>query len=348
MLKKINETSINKICANLSIPNITDIIKELIDNSIDSNSDMIRIEVVEAGMEKIQITDSGSGIAECNFELLCKRGTTTKLESFDDVFGIKSMGFRGQALSAISCLCDLTVITKTVNDEKPYVVSYNSEGNLSNKTFLNENLYLSGRKIWNKQSGTIIIIENIFKNNQLRKNIITGKKENILNEITDLIQSYAIINTEVNFEYFSEVNGKNQLILNTINKKLSTVNSKIEIMRNRIENIFGKQFSDRLLEIEFVDENVKFEGFISKDIQSGSKYNKSKATKFYFINNRKINKIRKIDDIILSTYRQYNKDVTPIRIINVVVPEGSYDINISESKNEVILKNEKEIFIFFE
>lgn len=349
MIRKLDETSVNKICANMSIPNITDIIRELIDNSIDSDSRHVRLELVDSGLEKIIITDDGSGINHENFKFLCKRGTTTKLESFDEIFTIKSMGFRGQALSAICCLCDLTIITKTMSDENVFALNYDHEGNLTSQTFLNESLFLSNRKIWENQSGTIIIIENIFKNNLLRKKVILNKRESILNEVIDLVQSYAIIRTEINFEFFSEVDGKNELVLNTINRKSQQINlNKIDIMRNRIENIFGKQFVDKLLEINMQNEYVKIEGFLSKDIQSGSKYNKSKSTKFYFINSRKINKIRKIDDILLNIYRQYNKDVTPVRILNLIIPKGDYDINLSESKNEVILKYEKQILNFID
>jgi DNA mismatch repair protein PMS2 len=349
MIRKLDETSVNKICANMSIPNIPDIIRELIDNSIDSHSKHVRLELVDSGLEKIIITDNGSGINHENFKFLCKRGTTTKLESFDEIFTIKSMGFRGQALSAICCLCDLTIITKTISDEKVFVLNYDHEGNLTSQNFLNESLFLSNRKIWENQSGTIIIIENIFKNNLLRKKVVLNKRDSILNEIIDLVQSYAIIRTEINFEFFSEIDGKNELVLNTINRKSLQINlNKIDIMRNRIENIFGKQFVDKLLEVNIQNDYVKIEGFLSKDIQSGSKYNKSKSTKFYFINSRKINKIRKIDDIILNIYRQYNKDVTPVRILNLIIPEGDYDINLSESKNEVILKYEKEILNFID
>ncbi len=112
MINKLDENSINKMCANNTIPDIPDILRELIDNSIDSNCSDIQIEIVDSGLSQIKITDNGTGINEENFDLLCKRGATTKIKEFEDVFSASTLGFRGQALSAIACLCDVTVITK--------------------------------------------------------------------------------------------------------------------------------------------------------------------------------------------------------------------------------------------
>jgi DNA mismatch repair ATPase MutL len=119
-------------------------------------------------------------------------------------------------------------------------------------------------------------------------------------------------------------------------------------MLKRIENIFSKNFTDRLLEVCIENDYIKLTGFVSKDIQSGSKYNKSKAVYFYFINGRSMKKIKKIDDVILNIYKQYNKESNPIRIINLAIPEGEYDININENKDDVILMREKDILTFID
>ena len=104
----------------------------------------------------------------------------------------------------------------------------------------------------------------------------------------------------------------------------------------------------KLLNISFENEFIKIEGYISKEIQSGSKYNKTKSVKMYFVNGRKIDNIKNFDKIVLNTYRKYNKDSNPTRIISLIVPEGQFDINLGEKKNEVMFKYEKEILNFFE
>jgi DNA mismatch repair ATPase MutL len=92
MIQQIGRQSIDKICANQSISNIPVLIKELVDNSIDAKSDFISLDIDASGLKYIEIVDNGIGILSSNFEDLCKRGTTSKLKDFDDIFTIKTMG----------------------------------------------------------------------------------------------------------------------------------------------------------------------------------------------------------------------------------------------------------------
>ena len=348
MLKQLDKKTIDQICSNISIPSLTDIVKELIDNSLDSGCSLVRLEIVEGGTKSILISDNGCGIPASHFETLCQRGTTTKLSSFEDVFKIKSFGFRGQALSAISHLCDITLITKTKNDSNTYKVDYDNNGNINSKSILpdNSDIYYNQRKCWqnknnnNEKSGTLLLIKNIYKNNNLRKQILVKNVELFLREISELIQSYVIINLKTNFEFYSQLNGENKLIIST--------NDSNNTFLGRLEVIFGKNFADKLMNFSFKNEIVSVDGYISKDIISGSKYNKSKPVRLYFVNGRKIDNIKSIDKIILDTYQKYNKTCNPSRIISINVPEGAYDINMGEKKNEVIFMKKNEILNIFE
>lgn len=348
MLKQLDKKTIDQICSNISIPSLTDIVKELIDNSLDSNCSLVRLEIVEGGTKSILVSDNGSGIPAKNFDTLCQRGTTTKLSSFDDVFKVKSFGFRGQALSAISHLCDITLITKTKDDINTYKIDYDNSGSILSKDILpdNSDIFYNQRKCWKSKenpkevSGTLILIKNIYKSNNLRKQILSRNIELFLNEISELMQSYVIINTKTNFEFYSQLKGENKLIISTNDSNSSFL--------GRLEVIFGKNFADRLMNFSFKNEIISVDGYISKDIISGSKYNKSKPVKIYFVNGRKIDNIKPIDKIILDTYQKYNKTCNPSRIISITVPEGAYDINMGEKKNEVIFLKQAEILNIFE
>ena len=348
MLKQLDKKTIDQICSNISIPSLTDIVKELIDNSLDSGCNLVRLEIVEGGTKSILISDNGCGIPASNFETLCQRGTTNKLSSFDDIFKIKSLGFRGQALSAISHLCDITLITKTKDDNNIYKVDYDNEGKISLKDILPENsdIFYNQRKSWKKNnnsseiSGTLLLIKNIYKNNNMRKQILNKNVDLFLNEISELIQSYVIINLKTNFEFYSQMKGENKLIISTNDSNNSFL--------GRLEVVFGKNFADKLMNFSFEKEIISVNGYISKDIISGSKYNKSKPVKIYYVNGRKIDNIKSIDKIILDIYQKYNKTCNPSRIISITVPEGSYDINMGEKKNEVIFAKQNEILNIFE
>ena len=177
MIKRLDQKTIDQITSNISIPSLTDIVKELIDNSLDSGCSLVRLEIVEGGTKSILVSDNGSGIPASHFNTLCQRGTTTKLQSFEDVFKIKSFGFRGQALSAISHLCDITLITKVKDDNNIYKVDYDNDGNVLREDILppNSDIYYNQRKSWKKNvngecgidieeiSGTLILIKNIYK-----------------------------------------------------------------------------------------------------------------------------------------------------------------------------------------
>ena len=346
MLKRLDQKTIDQITANTSIPSLTDIVKELIDNSLDSGCTLVRLEIVEGGTKSILVSDNGSGIPALNFKNLCKRGTTTKLQNFEDVFKIKSFGFRGQALSAISHLCDITLITKTKDDNNIYKVDYDNDGNIMREDILPENsdIYYNQRKFWKKNesniSGTLILIKNIYKNNNLRKQILQKNSDIYLHEISELIQSYVIINLKTNFEFYSQVNGDNKLIISTNNSNNTFL--------GRLEVIFGKNFADKLINFSFKSDIITVNGYLSKDIISGSKYNKSKPVKIYFVNGRKIDNIKCLDKIIINTYQKYNKSFNPSRIISLTVPEGGFDINMGEKKNEVIFMKQNEILNIFE
>ena len=338
MLKKLDKNTITQITSNISIPSIPDIIKELVDNSIDAKSRAIRVEIKDGGLSQILVTDNGTGIPSSHFDSLCQRGTTSKLGDFSDVFKISTFGFRGQALSAICFLCDITLITKTKNSQT-FIVNFNNDGTVSNKNILNdEEIFYVQRKIW-RDSGTIFLIKNLYKNNKLRQEILSKKHENFITEITNLIQSYAIINTQIKFDFFSEEKGKFKNILST---------NENDTILTRIFTIFGKNFAEKLTNIKFENDFVCVDAFVTKDILSGSKYNKAKSTRMFFVNKRKIDAIKNLENIFLNIYKKYNKDANPSWIVSLTLPEGSFDINLGEKKNEVVFKFPEKIFDFVE
>ena len=341
MLKHLDETTITQICSNTSIPSIVDIIKELVDNSLDAGAKHLRLELTEGGLEEIIICDNGHGIPESSFSSLCLRGTTSKLSSFDDVFKLTSYGFRGQALSAICYLCDITLITKTALSPDTFIIQYNNNGTITSQSVLTSNdIYISQRQLWNNISGSIFIIKHPYKNNKLRYNILLKQKSSIINDIINLIQGYTIINTACAFELYSQLQCENKLVIKTDMKEAT--------MLKRIENVFGKKFAEKLVNVSFENELIVFNAYVSLNILSGSKYNKSKVVKMYFVNGRRVENIKGIDRIIVGVYRKYNKEANPVRIVSVELREGGFDVNMGEKKNEVVFVKEKEILEYVE
>jgi len=195
----------------------------------------------------------------------------------------------------------------------------------------------------------------VFKNNSLRQKIFENQSANLTHELLSLVQSYAIINTEIAFEYYVLLDKMNQRELIFTTKPMKNGSNSepdkhtfLEKLKRNVKFIYGERFTKSLVEVEFENENVKFQGLLSGCIGSGSKYNKIKSVKYYFLNNRVIGKIKKIDNVIKEIYKEFNKNVNPSIIVNIIVPEGRYDINVNEMKNDVILKDEKNILNLIE
>jgi len=117
MIKKLNTEAISQICANQIIPDISAVVKELLENSLDAGASSIEIVFHESGKDKIEVKDNGSGIKHENFSILAQKGATSKLQSFEEIDNVASYGFRGEALFALNQMSDLTIMTKTKEDE---------------------------------------------------------------------------------------------------------------------------------------------------------------------------------------------------------------------------------------
>jgi len=213
MLKKYDESSILKINSNNAIQSNLNIVKELIDNSIDSGADSIILDIEEFGTKKITVIDNGKGIDKDIFDSLCIRGVTTKVNNISELNTLNTNGFRGQALSAISHLCDLQIITKSNNESSAYLLSFSNEGEIINFKHITENDFKEERKFWkDSQSGTIAIVNNVFKNNEIRRESVLKKKDYYFCEILNLVQAYAIINFNVRFDVFEKNDNKRNKI----------------------------------------------------------------------------------------------------------------------------------------
>jgi len=214
MLEKYNDSSILKINSNNAIQSNLNIVKEIMDNSIDSGANSIILDLVDLGIKKITIIDNGKGIDRTIFDFICTRGATTKVNNLSEINTLKTHGFRGQALSAISHLCDLQIITKTNNENSPFLLVFSNEGKIVDFKHIPENEFKEERRFWKEsQSGTIAIVNNIFKNNDVRRDAINKKKEYHYGEILNLIQAYAIIHFNVNFDVFIKDNNNRKKIL---------------------------------------------------------------------------------------------------------------------------------------
>ena len=205
----LDDLTINKIAAGEVVERPSSVVKELLENAIDSGATQVVVDITDGGKKCIKISDNGSGILSSEVEKCFLRHATSKIKEIDDLYDLYSFGFRGEALASISAVSNIEMITKT----KEEVIGTKIE--------------LSGSKIIKKEpigtkDGTTITIKDLFFNTPVRAKFLKSTHAETIN-ISDLINKLAIGNTNVQFKYIN--NGK--LMLNTPgdNKLISVIRS---------------------------------------------------------------------------------------------------------------------------
>src|SRR3989344_3256216 len=236
----LDEALINKIAAGEVIERPASVIKELLENSLDAGATKITLEVEESGKKCIKITDNGEGMNAEDAERSILRYATSKIRSVDDLFSIKTLGFRGEALASIAAVSKLTITTKQKGELEGFVL-WIEGGNILN------------RSIAAAEQGTSMEVRDIFFNTPARKKFLkTDAVE--LKHCLDVVTHYALANPKVTFKFIHD--------RTTLLHSQSTLEQ-----RNTIASIYGIQVAKELLEVKYEDDKISIKGFISKPYQ---------------------------------------------------------------------------------
>ncbi|WP_334304691.1 DNA mismatch repair endonuclease MutL [Metaclostridioides mangenotii] len=317
MMNRINildDITINKIAAGEVVERPSSVLKELVENSIDANSTKISIEIKDGGKESIKIVDNGDGIASSELEKCFLRHATSKIKNVDDLYEIYSLGFRGEAMSSISAVSKLEMITKAKDEP------------------IGTKISLEGGKIVSKDpigtpNGTTITIKELFFNTPARKKFLKSTHAETIN-ISDWINKLAIGNPSIQFKYIN--NGRNMLNTPGDGNLLSAIRS-----------IYGKEVSENLIDVNFESRYFKVNGFISNN----NLYRSNKNLQHIYINNRFVK-----SKVVLNALTEGYKSIIPIGkhavcFLNVFVDPSKVDVNIHPNKLEVKFEKEHEIYI---
>jgi len=312
-IKILDETTINKISAGEVVDRPSSIVKELIENAIDANSTQITIEIKNGGIKYIRVTDNGDGIPPDDVEIAFYRHATSKIQNYQDINNIYTMGFRGEALSSIAAISKLNLYTKTQDDILGTHVEY-----IGGKLILKENIGCP--------SGTTLIVEDVFYNTPARYKFL--KSESVeTKHLIEVASREALINANISFELIS--NGK--MIFKTSGK------GSIE---DNIYDILGYQLKGHLIPISINKEDILIKGFVS-DLDF---YEKNSGDILFYVNNRYVfdNDYKKT---ITESYKSLlTRHQYPVAVFNVLLPANRVDINVHPSKLYVKLYDKDLIF----
>ncbi|MDC3110180.1 DNA mismatch repair endonuclease MutL [Flavobacteriales bacterium] len=311
-IKKLPVDVINKIAAGEVIQRPSSILKELVENSIDSGAKKIDVFITDYGKTEIQVSDDGYGMNLKNLRICFLNHSTSKLNSFDDLFALKSKGFRGEALSSI-CSISKTKISSCDN-------------NKGIRNFVQvENNDISKQSEEVGARGTTVISRNIFYNVPARRKFLKSDKiefKHIMNEFIRLSLSHP--------EIVFTLRNNNQLLYN-----LKKGNQK-----KRIVEVLGKSVEKKIIPIQEKTNLVKIRGYIFKP----EYLNKSRNNQFLFINNRYVKSSYLNHAISMSYDGLVDKEIKPSYVLFLDSDPSKIDVNVHPSKTEVKFDDENIIY----
>ena len=303
IIKLLPDSVANQIAAGEVIQRPASVVKELIENAIDAGATQVDLIVKDAGRTFITVIDNGCGMSETDARLCFERHATSKISSADDLFAIKTMGFRGEALASIAAVAQVELTTRRKEDE------------------VGTKIRIEGSKVIEQlpkptSVGTNFTVKNLFFNVPARRNFLKSNEAE-LRHINEEFFRITIMNPEVGFTFVSNDKELFHLYPGTL--------------KQRIVGLFGKDYDSKLLPVNQVTESVTIDGFIIKPEFS----KKTRGEQYFFVNRRFI-KHAYLHHAVENAYKELiPQDCFPGYFLDIQIDPKEIDINIHPTKTEV-------------
>ncbi|XP_031280569.1 DNA mismatch repair protein PMS1 [Pistacia vera] len=318
IIRPINKGVVHRICAGQVILDLSSAVKELVENSLDAGATSIEIALKEYGAECFQVIDNGCGISPNNFKVLALKHHTSKLADFPDLQSLTTFGFRGEALSSLCALGNLTVETRTKNESVATHLTFDHSG------------LLTAEKKTARQIGTTITVKKLFSNLPVRSKEFSRNIRKEYGKLISLLNAYALI-----------AKGVRLVCTNTTGRNVKSVVLKTQgtgSLRDNIITVFGMNTFSCLEPVTVcVSDNCKVEGFLSKPGQ-GSGRNLGDR-QYFFVNGRPVD-MPKVSKLVNELYKGANSRQYPIAIMNFTVPTRACDVNVTPDKRKIFFSDE--------
>ncbi len=312
-IKVLSEDTIDKIAAGEVVERPMSVVKELVENAMDAGSTAITVEIKNGGIDFIRVTDNGQGIEAKEVRLAFARHATSKIRSAEDLAGIASMGFRGEALSSIAAVAQVELITKTVDALTG--VHYTIEGAIE-KEF----------EEVGAPDGTTFLVKNLFFNTPVRRKFLK-QPQTEGGYIAELLERMAMSRPDISFKFMQ--NGQ---------VKFHTPGN--NDLKEVIYRIYGREIVDHLIPIDVQDERITIKGFLGKPEINRSNRN----FEHYFINSRYV-KSKVLAKAIEDGYKQYvMQHKFPFVVLHFGMPAEDVDVNVHPTKMEVRFSDEQYVY----
>lgn len=311
----LDQEAINQIAAGEVIERPSSVVKELVENSIDAGATAITVEIKEGGISFIRITDNGSGIEQKELSLAFLRHSTSKIKSALDLMSVKSLGFRGEALSSIAAVSQVELITKTKDafTGSRYVIEGGKEVSIESV---------------GAPDGTTFIVKNLFFNTPARRKFLKTPTTEA-GYISELVERLAISHPDISFR-----------LINNNQPKLHTSGN--TNLKDIIYHIYGRDITSNVINVSAAREGISVNGFIGKPVVTRGNRNYEN----YFINGRYI-KSNIISKAIEEAYQPYiMQHRYPFTALHFTIKPDTLDINVHPTKMELRFSNNQEVYDF--
>ncbi len=314
-IQVLDPITVDKIAAGEVIERPASIVKELVENAIDAKATAVTVEIKDGGISLIRIADNGVGIPKEEVPLAFLRHSTSKIRSVEDLTGISSLGFRGEALSSIAAIAQVELRTKIKDSAAG--VQYRIEGGAE-----------KGLEEIGMPDGTTFFIRQIFFNTPARRKFLKTPMTEA-SHVSELVTRLALSHPEISFQFLT--NGQPK-IHTSGNGRLKDV----------IYHIYGRDITGNLLEIDRETKGIKIRGYIGKPLISRGNRNYEN----YYINGRYV-KSSIIAKAIEDAYKGFTmQHKYPFTVLHFTVDGSDLDVNVHPTKMEVRFSNQQEIYDF--
>jgi DNA mismatch repair protein MutL len=304
----------NQIAAGEVIQRPASAVKELLENAVDSGATEIKLIIQDAGKQLVQVIDNGKGMSETDARMCFERHATSKIRNIDDLFHIKTMGFRGEALASIAAVAQVELKSKRAEDETGTYIEI-------------ENSMVKTQEPVAATNGTSIAMKNLFFNVPARRNFLksnAAEMRHIVDEFMRVALSFPGI--------FFSLTGGNQQIFHLEKGSL----------KQRIVQVLGQHYNAKLVTVQEKTDYLNIYGFVGKPDTA----KKTRGDQYFFVNNRFIRSAY-LNHAVMSAFRDMiPADSFPLYTLFIDLDPAQIDINVHPTKQEIKFEDEKIVYAF--
>ncbi len=312
IIQLLPDSVANQIAAGEVVQRPASAVKELIENAIDSGADRIKLIIKDAGKTLIQVIDNGSGMSVTDARLCFERHATSKIRKAEDLFSIRTMGFRGEAMASIAAIAQVELKTKRIEDE------------------LGTKVIIEGSKVIEQTpeacaNGTSVSVKNLFYNIPARRNFLKSNSVE-MRHIIEEFQRIALAHPEIFLSLHSDNNELFHLTQGSL--------------KQRIVHLFGNNYNKKLVPVEEETTIITIRGFVGKPEYA----KKTRGEQFFFVNKRFI-RDPYLNHAIMNAYEEILPAETfPLYVLFIEIDPAKIDINVHPTKTEIKYEEDKAMY----